>query len=351
MRVIPPLAITDAILTSTTAPELAPAAYNGATTYALNDTVSVAGSAGLRTVYKSLQAANTGNTPASSPAWWANIGTTYQEYSGATTYAALDYAQDSTTHLVYQSAVAGNVGNALTDTTKWVLVGPTNRWKMFDLLRNTATAAVSPLAIVLTPGERVNSLALMGMVADSVTISATSGGVSVFSLTQNLSTRNVVDWYTYFFEPFGNAPNLVTFDIPSYSNIIITVTLTAASGSVSCGGVVVGNNEYIGAVQYNAVSDMLNFSSVTRDSFGNATLVQRRNIPKTSQKLFLDKARVNRVMSVRDSLNALPAVWSGLDDPTDGYFDALFILGYYRGFSINLDYPENAIVNLELEEI
>jgi len=56
MIVLPPLAITDARLTSTTVPEVAPAAYAGGTTYALNATASVAGAAGLLTVYRSLQA-------------------------------------------------------------------------------------------------------------------------------------------------------------------------------------------------------------------------------------------------------------------------------------------------------
>lgn len=303
MRVIPPLTITDGILTSSTAAEpwTGETAYNAATTYALGDTCSVIG-ANSHHVYTSLQAGNVGHAPAANPAWWFDNG-------------------------------------------------PTNRWKMFDLLRNTQTVSASPLTVVLTPGVRVNSLALLGMVADSVTITMTSGGVTVYTHTQNLSTRNVVDWYTYFFESFGTVPSLVLFDLPPYSNVVITVTLTIGSGNVSCGSLVIGNNEYIGAVQYNPKSDALNFSSVTRDTFGNATLIQRRSVPKTSQKLIVDKELVNRILVLRDSLNASPAVWAALDDPTEGYFEALFVLGFYRAFSIDIDRPNNAMINLELEEI
>lgn len=354
MNVIPPLDITDAMLTSSTVVETAPAAYNPATTYALDATVSVAGSAGLLTVYKSLQNGNTGNTPASSPAWWTNIGTTYQVYSGATTYADGDRVIDATNHLVYESLVNSNTGNALTDTSKWLEVGPTNKWAMFDFLRNTATVQPSSMTVVITPGERVDAIALLGLVANSVTITVTSSGSTVYTYTEDLDTREVFDWYDYFFQPFSTQPSLALFDLPPYTNAVITITLTATSGNVECGACVLGLYEYIGEVQYEAESDVLNFSTVTRNFDGTTNtsqMVQRLNVPKTIQNIFADKSRVNRIRALRDSLNATPAVWAGLDDSDDGYFEALLILGFYKRFSINLRHPQHAVISLELEEI
>ena len=64
------------------------------------------------------------------------------------------------------------------------------------------------------------------------------------------------------------------------------------------------------------------------------------------------KSRVNKIIEVRESLNAVPALWSGLDDKdTHGYFDAVLIFGIYKEFSISLDYPDYAKVTLQLEEI
>ena len=61
MRVIPPLTITAAMLTSSSATEpWAPSAYAGGTTYAFGDVVSVAADF---TIYESLAAGNVGNTP------------------------------------------------------------------------------------------------------------------------------------------------------------------------------------------------------------------------------------------------------------------------------------------------
>lgn len=350
MRVVPPLEITAALLTSSTATEpWAPAAYDAGTTYALGDIRAVAADF---TIYESLAAGNLGNTPNISPTWWRVLGPTETAYAGGTTYALGDTV--SSGHRVYESLQAGNTGNTpLISPTWWLDVGATNKWRSIDLERNSATVFASPLTIVITPGARINSCALLGVVADDVTISMTSviGGGTVYSYTEDLSTREVFDWYDYFFEPFSTRESVVRFDLPPYTDGILTISLTRSSGNVSLGALVIGTYVYLGEAQYNATSDTLNFSTVTRDEFGNSTLVPRRNVPRTNQVVMVAKSRVNKVRAVRDDLNATPALWSALDDSTDGYADALLILGIYKQFSIDVDYPELAAINLELEEI
>jgi hypothetical protein len=359
MNVIPQLAITDAMLTSSTAVETAPAAYTGGTTYALNDTASVAGSAGLITVYKSLQASNTGHTPASSPTWWASIGETYQVYSGAATYALGDRVIDTTAHRVYESLVAGNVGNALTDTTKWLgsatgTVVPTNKWAMFDLRRNTRTIQPLSIAAVITPGERINSLALAGMQANSAQITMTSvaGGGTVYTRSEDLNTREVFNHYDYCFKPFTTKTAIVLFDLPPYTDGVITVTIAATSGNAECGACVVGTYEYIGDVVYEAESDVLNFSTVTRNFDGSTSaMIPRLNVPKTIQQIVFDKSRTNAIRALRDRLNGTPAIWAGIHGSDDEYFEALLISGFYKRFSINLKHPQHGVISLELEEV
>ena len=352
MKVIPPLAITDAMLTSTSAVETAPAAYVGGTTYAVNATVGVAGAAGLITIYKSLQNSNTGHTPASSPTWWVSIGTTYQIYAGGATYAIGDRVIDNVAHLVYESLINGNTGNALSDGTKWKAIGPTNPWAMFDTLRNTATTVpAGTLTVTVTPGQRVDSLALLGLSATSATITVTVGGVTQYTKTIDLNLRFVANWYDYFFAPFRTQSSLVLFDIPPYSNGVITISLTNVGANVACGACVMGMQVDIGDVQYEAESDVLNFSTVDRTTDGVATLEPSRNVPKTVSSIWLDKQYVDTVRALRDSLNGSTAVWSGLDDDSQEYFEALLILGFYRRFTINLKYPDKAIISLELEEV
>jgi hypothetical protein len=105
-------------------------------------------------------------------------------------------------------------------------------------------------------------------------------------------------------------------------------------------------------VQYNAVSEEQNFSRIEREFDGTAVLVQRRSIPKINAQLFADKTLTNKIRAARTELNAVPTVWSGLDDlSTDDYFDALLILGIYKRFEIDVAYPNQTLINLELEEI
>lgn len=351
MRVIPPLEITDARLISSTVIESSPSLYNGATAYAVDNTVSVAGSAGLITIYRSLQGSNTGNSPAISPDWWVNIGTTYQTYSGSTTYALGDRVINDTTHLIYESLSAVNVGNALSNTASWLLIGPTNKWAMFDTLRNTATIAPNSISVVVNPNSRIDSLALLGLIADTVTLDVSRLGASIYSKTVNLVKRDVFDWYDYFFKEFISNTSMADFDVPPYLDDSIAITISRATGDVQCGALVLGQQVYLGDVEYEAESDVLNFSSVTRDEFGNSSLIPRRNVPKTIQTIWCNKDRVNTIRYLRDSLNATPAVWSGLDDDNDDYFESLLILGIYKRFTINLKYPQNALISLELEEI
>lgn len=310
MNVIPPLTITDARLTSSTVSE------------------PDAGSPTTETVF--------------------NAG------SPSTAYALGAVVIDTTTHLKYESLAAANTSQ-LSDTTKWLLLGPTNKWAMFDLLRNTATVAPSPLIVVIAPGTRIDSLALLGLVGESVTVSMDSAvgspSENYYLHTEDLTSREVFNWYDYFFEAFTYQSSMALFDLPPYSSAYIKVTLTG-SGAVECGACVLGSYVYIGDVLQQAESDVLNFSTVTRDfDGGTSAMVQRRNVPKTNQQLLLDKSRVNSVRILRDALNAIPAVWAGMTDDSDGYFEALLILGFYKRFSISLAHPDHAVISLELEEI
>jgi hypothetical protein len=302
MKVIPPLTITTALLTSSTAAEPGPGetAWNAATNYTV-------GQRAIRT----------------------------------------------TTHRVYQAIVAGvDAGVPESTPARWLDVGPTNRYAMFDLERNSATVDASTITVVIAPGKRVNAIALLGLVADHVDITMTVGGIPVYTYSEDLSTRTTTSWTEYFYGEFGTRPAVVRFDLPLYSTAVLTVTLSISTGNVMCGALCLGTAVDLGRIQINPRSDALNFSRIERDGFGNATLVPRRTVPKTTQTLLVDKGRVNKLIDVRTALNAVPAVWSGLDDATgDGYFDSLLILGIYKQFSIDLSLETHAIATLELEEI
>jgi hypothetical protein len=307
-RVITPVAISDAMLTSSSIPEpdTGEAVWNIATAYTLGQRVYLASN---HVMYEALQA-NTGQNP---------LNDTQGDTDNPPEY--------------------------------WLDVGRTNRWQMFNLLRNDQSIDTSPMTVVLTPGVRIDSIGLFGIVADSMSITVDLGMDEVYSYTEDLNQRDVFNWFDYFFEPFSLKQNTAVFDIPPYSTGVITITLTSNTGSCSLGSLVVGNQTNIGNVEYGAQSDVLNFSRIDRAFDGTALLTQRRSIPKTIQRVFSDKSKTNAIRRLRTNLNAVPAVWAGIDQTDDDYFEALLILGIYKKFTIDLTYPEHTLVDLEIEEI
>jgi hypothetical protein len=350
MKVIPPLEITS--VTSSTVPEEVAATYNAGTTYAINALVGLAASHGLpQTVWRSKQNGNVGQALADG-AWWQNAGTVYRIYDSGHNYDMGDIVTDLANHNLYQ-ALTDHTNEPLSDTTNWKYIGKTNRFRLFDYTRNNRTSVPLEFTVVFAPGKRIDSICLDGIQANSYTVTVTSvlGGGTVFTSTGSLNTRIVRTWYEHLTVPFTTQKSLNFFNIPPYTDCVVTVTLTATSGNAELAALGVGRFVEMGRTQYGAVSDILNFSSVERDEDGNAIMTKRRNIPKSRQTVFCEKTDVDKIMETRDLLNAEPAFWYGIDDATDGYFESVSMLGFYRDFNINVSYPENAVVSFELERV
>ena len=352
-RFIRPTPVTDARLTSSTAVETAPAAYAGGTTYALDATVSVAGSAGLITVYQSLQAANTGQTPASSPTWWKSIGTTHQLYAGGTTYAALDRVLDATNHIVYESLAAGNVGQALTNTAKWLKVGASNKFAMFDGKVGTATTAPESITVVLAPG-RINSLALLQIDAATVTVALVVSSVTVYSASMDLSAGTLVgDWYQYFYESVYQQDALVItdlvdaalLDLPAYSEGVLTVTLSRPGGTVSCGVLVVGLYADLGLTEYNPTIGITDYSRKEADAFGTFDIVQRAYSKRMNASIVVSAAVVDQVARVLAQYRSTLLVWVG----AGSLYTSMIIYGFYKDWDMTIENYSFSRLSLQVE--
>lgn len=278
-------------------------------------------------------------------------------YNAGTTYALGATVISTSTHKKYESLQASNTGHALpvppeTETSWWIEVGVTNRWACLDLARNTQSVGASPMVVTVTPGRRINSIALMGMEADTARIVMLNGATTVYDQSHDLKLRRVRDGYEYCFKPFDLQPSVVAFDLPPFSASTITVTLTRTTGTAKLGSLVVGNYVFMGSTEYGAVNDALNFSTISRDLYGTATLVPRRTLPKNTVKLSAPRAILADLLDARSLLNAVPAVWCGMDDDgASDFFEPLLILGIYQQFSIGMDTFSHASVSLQVEEI
>ncbi|MFZ6721709.1 hypothetical protein [Undibacterium sp. Ji49W] len=275
------------------------------------------------------------------------------EWSSGTTYSLNDVVRRTVpgTHRRYQ-CLLGNSGaapeiNSSGTSPKWLDIGPTNRWGMFDSQVGTATTTPGSVTVVLQPGS-IDALGLLQLTGDSVRVSMTSGGTTVYDRTFSLVYgAPVVDWYAYFFDPINKKSDLVITDLPPYNSGILTITITAASGNVSCGMCVMGQAFDIGNTQYGATIGIIDYSKKDIDAFGNPSITKRKFVKKMDAKVMLDASKMDLAVSTLATWRSTPVLWIGADN----LYTSLIIFGFYRDFSVDIAYPTTTLCSLTVEGI
>lgn len=274
----------------------------------------------------------------------------YAEYNPATTYAEGAYCIMASTHRIYKSLQGSNLNHQpdlnLTGLTPyWLDYGPTNRWAMFDNVVGTYTTATDELEIVLEPG-RINSVGLLELTAAAVTITLTSGAETVYSHTASLTDGiPVADWYEYFFNEVEQRTDLVLTDLPPYTDGVLTVTITG-SGTVACGMLVVGLASELGFTQYGCSLGIIDYSVKSTDEFGRTTVVERKYAKTLDATIDLDNAKIESVIKKLAAVRATPCLWVGVDDD---FYTQLAVFGFYKDFKIQIPYPTTSTCSLQIE--
>jgi hypothetical protein len=254
----------------------------------------------------------------------------------------------TSTHRVYQCV--NNVTSTTppeSDTTNWADMGPTLKWAMFDGAVNTQSSLVSPLTVVIVPGQAVNSLALMELVGTSVavTVKTAPGGTVVYSKTVSLDGTTIIDWYAYFFEPSAQLDTLVLTDIPPYPGCEITVSITG-TGTVKCGVLAIGTYYDLGGLQYGATASIIDYSTKTTDVYGTTKITKRAYSKRMDCKVMMLNAALNRLYKLLATLRSTPVIWIGTDSDT---YSPFVVFGWYRDFSIVVNYPTTSLCSLQVE--
>lgn len=271
------------------------------------------------------------------PTW--DPDATYDEF-------ALVSVVTENSHLVYESLVSDNSGHnpQLTNTdvvpiisnAKWKYKYRTNRHRMFDYIKGEVSKSTSPCKIILRPKKRVDTVSFFDLKASDLDITVRNHGdaSAIYTLDGFLLERNVTSIYEYFFSPFVNVKKVATFNIPPIPDPVIEITLSDTSGAVEVGRLAIGQSTYLGEIQWNPVVDSDNYSKINWDEFGRAELIPIPSVPSNQQKVLVDAHRLNLVREFREQTNAVPVVWSGLDDMDYHYTESLLIFGIYDSFQI-----------------
>lgn len=270
----------------------------------------------------------------------------YPAWSATTAYAIGDRALRE--HRIYEALVAHTGADPLTDATsppKWLDLGATNRWRMFDDKVGSTTEQVGSIAVTLTPGAVINSLALFNLLGRSLSVTLTdpSEGV-VYQRDLSLVDAGVGDWYEWFFAPIGRQTDAVLTDLPAYGTASLSVTVDNASDTAACGHLVIGRQADIGVALYGTSVGITDYSRKEADVFGNAQVVERAFSKRAEFDVAVDTPRVSAVQRLLAAIRSRPVVWIG----AQGY-ESTVLFGYYRDFSISISGPTVSDATITVE--
>ena len=310
---IRPVEITEAMLNSTTVIESPPAAYNSATTYGLGDDVyTTTGSAGaVLNVWNSLASGNLNHIPSAATAYWEYLGDTYTIYAATSNYALGDVVIETAAHHEYESLASANLANALSDATKWLDRGATNRWSPFDKVYASQAEQPDSMTYVVAPGQIINTL--MALNIDGLTLSV-SQSISGYSSTVNLNSHPVDNWYDWYYEDLLQKRDIAFTGIPPYASGVLTITISSPGGTVRAGVLLLGKQRKIGTTKTDLTRTINDYSKTAEDQFGAVTLVQGDSSKRLNVEVKITAGMESEVTRLLEEYRATEMGFIACDD-------------------------------------
>jgi hypothetical protein len=245
-----------------------------------------------------------------------------------------------------------NYGKVPPNTDYWLDAGSTNKWAMFDKSVGSQTSNVGAICAGLTtPSDSlVDSIVLQnisGATAARVAMLHPVDGVVYDQTVSLISTDGITDPYTYCFEPIVRLTDVAFFNLPPYSDAIISIALFSSTGeTVYCGLCLMGLSKVFGPTQSGMSMSSQDYSVKDTNDFGQ-TYVQERPFAKTmTLTAFIDRAKVKMFLDLLNSYRAIPVVYVG-DDSETGSMQ----YGFYKEYSMGADYVEHATLHIEIESL
>jgi hypothetical protein len=377
MKIIRPITVTDAVLTSSNVPENDYTAFDPAVIYAAGDFVRYV-AANAHKIYQSISGSrstvsmtiaapcvvnwNSHGLAAGTPFQLSTTGALPTGLTAGTTYYVLSPTTNSFnvaatvggaainttgTQSGVHTAVAGNnLAQTPPNVAYWIDAGATNRWRIFDQSITSQTSNPDTIVNTLTISGRADSVVLLNSNAASgrVTMTDAIDGVVYDSTFNMVSNSGIQDWYAWTFEPIVRIQDKAITDMPPYANAVVAVTLTDIGGTPLCGGLVIGQSKDIGGTQYGAKVGIQDYSTKQRDAFGNYTILQRAFNKRADFTVWVLAAYVDALENLLATYRAIPIVYIGVTT-----YGSTIIYGFYKDFSVDIAYPTESICTIQLE--
>lgn len=258
----------------------------------------------------------------------------------------------TTTHLVYKAAAATtdapDVGAAKAIPT-WVIVGYTNKYRMFDQVNSSKSVSASPLVVEITSPKGFNSAAIFnasGVVSVRYQVYSSLGALVYDRTLEAVDNSARTSWYDWLFSPVIQRYKFFVNDIPRSANQKLTVTVTGAA-DVGIGTLVIGKSVSLGVACYGSSFQYVNLSRIDENEFGDLVLTKRRKYKLLDYDVRSDKSSLDFVVNELSRLVDIPCVWAGTDQPDD----PTTVFGYYVNWQQNVDQPSKCSATFKIREL
>ncbi len=273
----------------------------------------------------------------------------YPAWSAATVYAVGERVILTSAHRVYQRLNAGSGPTPPNlDTTNWVDAGPTNKWAPFDrsVGSEASSGGATTLSYTITPGQVVTGLALLDASCDSISIQVSVSGDVIYEREYSpllTSDASVGDWYAYFFESIERRASLFDAQLPAFSEAVIGIALSGTA-PLKLGTLVLGRPYTIGATLARSRLSINDFSVKSTDEFGVTTLTERAFSRRMEANISIPTASVNVIAQRMADIRAKPVVW--IDSESVG---EIMLYGWCKEWLIEMQYQNISNCSLLIE--
>lgn len=304
----------------------------------------------------------TGATGTTQPNSWDKVGTP-SEYlidAGALKITA-DAANEGISQTIAVSAeteyqLLGTYRNTAGDIAQYSVRDMTNSADIKATTDLASSTVDAPINYVFTTPAGCASVKISLMAkgsGDIVWFDKVSLAPTIYNTTSDLvTTINVVDEYTYWFEPIiwatsATKMNLAAGGVPPYPNATVTVSITAPGGTAKCGVIVVGIKLEIGALQYNVQPGLESFSTLTENAtFGTWSVTKRASRKTLKCQLKIKNTILDFIMQQMAFYDSELLVWVGYEAT-----ECLTLYGIYRSFTPTIQNRLHTLVDLEVRGV
>lgn len=278
----------------------------------------------------------------------SNVAITETEWTAGTYTTGTERYVDTTLYEVIADPDTTDEPTAgvLVDPPSWLKVGQINQFKMFSGVLSEQTENTGTIEVTIDPDTVVNAVALFNLAGNTATVSMDDPVEGqVYTETKSLlDNSEVIDWYSYFFEPITKKSDLSFLALPAYGSATVTVTVDAGEDTAKVGEMVIGVQRDLGFTSYGTSVGIVDYSLKERDAFGGAIIKERSFSRRVEYEVAIETPKVSSVVNILASVRAKPIVYIGEEDQS-----STIAYGYYRDFGITYSTPSISRCTIEVE--